>query len=135
MRGFGQASRHHEHTDSHEPLARLRRRCIAGAVLAVATFVGAAVSDFFRHSPLDNMVIVAVEMAAVGTGALCAVIATTIWVVTQSVENALMVWRVAAGRSAAAESEDNGAPAPGSGAPIPIDRGRAIQRRHDRHAV
>lgn len=129
MRGFRPRRRRGNSDSSNEPLGRLRRRCVAGALLAAAVYAGAFATDAIRHNPTDNMTIVEVEMAAVGVGALCAVIATTIWVVTQSVENALAVWKVASSHKATVRCED-------AADTIPIGYGREIQqRRDDRHAV
>lgn len=62
-----------------DALARVRRRCTVGAVLAAAVFAAAFITDLLRATPDDDMMLSGVERAAAGIAMLCGMAATFSW--------------------------------------------------------
>ena len=140
MRLVPRLRRHTSDPEDPEPLTRLRRRFVIGAVASAVAFAMAFVFDLVRHSSSDDMVVSGVERAATGIGVLCGLAALMLWGLTLSAEHALSIWKVAS-RSTTQAQTDDGRPSAGATRraptqPIPISRGREIRRsHHDRHAV
>lgn len=126
--------------EESEPLAGLRRRCTIGAFGAAAIFLAAFVTDIVRHTPRDDMIVSGVEMAAVGIGALCGVVAIVTWLLTENTRYALAIWKVSSHAQASADDPWSGRNDRGMAdtveiKAVPINHGREIrQRRHGQRA-
>lgn len=120
-----------------EPLAKLRRRCIGGAIGASSAYLAVVITTFARPSAIPQPQATSLEVGIGIIVLLFAIVAIVIWLLTESTAFVLSVSKAvsaASAANAALKSDLLGAAGPDED-PIPIQRGREIrQHRTDRHA-
>lgn len=120
-----------------DPLGTLRRRCIIGAGSSFGIYLAVVAASVLLPDTLTLTQAIGLEVGIGIIFLLCAIVATVIWLLTESTAFVLSVSKAVSAAStanAALESKLLGNAGP-DGTPIPIQRGRDIrQHRTDRHA-
>lgn len=127
-----------EHREEPEPLGKLRRRCTGGAIGASGAYIAVIATTVVRPSALSLSQIMGLEFGLFGLTLLCALVALTIWALTENTAFALSVFKAAGTAATANAVLENELldPPHTSTSPIPIQRGQEIRHhRRDRHAV
>lgn len=130
-------NRRRDNGGEDEPLAGLRRRCMAGVGVSAAAYLAVPIFTVTHPKALALNQTICLEVAIGILGLLFAIVAIVIWLLTESTAFVLAVSKAVSAAStanAALETELLGEAGPDE-TPIPIQRGREIrQHRTDRHA-